>query len=163
LKNENKRNFSERLGRIFDADPVGDIFGRPNISGVLPLDPDRQSSTMGQGPPTHGLFDDPDHFRLPDRFALYYLVMIFEEIVATFTDSDLIKLDGYDYCVIGYHEDSDRLVYSMQKIVDQIHRVHSIHEENFTRSDAFEFFSHNIQGASCGPKTPMIIYDMENW
>ena len=89
--------------------------------------------------------------------------MIFEEIVATFTDSDLIKLDGYNYCVIGYHEDSDRLVYSMQKIVDQIHRVHSIHEENFTRSDAFEFFSHNIQGASCGPKTPMIIYDIETW
>jgi len=89
--------------------------------------------------------------------------MIFEEIVATFTDSDLLKLDGYDYCVIGYHEDSDRLVYSMQKIVDQIHRVHSIHEDNFTRSDAFEFFAHNIQGASCGPKTPMIIYDIETW
>ena len=85
-----------------------------------------------------------------------------QELNDTFTDDDLMTFDGYDEAILGYHHDSGRVVYSMEKLVDMIYNEHSIWDEKFTRSDAFDHFAYNFQNNHCGPKTPMIIYDLKN-
>lgn len=82
---------------------------------------------------------------------------ILKEIQNTFCDIDLLTFTGYDNCILGFHEDSQRLVYSTQKILDQLSLECSGDKELI-----FEFFSFNFQGNNIKEKSPMIIYDLKD-
>jgi len=84
-----------------------------------------------------------------------------QELNKNLRDDELMTFNGYDESIIGYHKDSGRVVYSMQKLIDQIYHEHSIWDPKFTRSDAFDHLAYNFENSKCGPKSPMIIYDVK--
>ena len=80
-----------------------------------------------------------------------------------FPDLEYLKIDGYDDAILGLDIKGERLVYSTQKIVDQIYHEFSIWDEKFTKADAFEYFNFNIFQAYCGPRTPLLVYDVDDF
>jgi len=85
-----------------------------------------------------------------------------QELNENLQDEELMTFNGYDDSIIGYHKDSGRVVYSMQKLIDQIHHENSIWDPRFTKADAFDHLAYNFENTKRGPKAPMIIYDLKS-
>jgi len=76
----------------------------------------------------------------------------------------MLKLDGYDTCLIGvatvWHPDGtrvDRLVYDGERILEQL-----LEEDgDLSHDDAMEHISFNIEGGYVGPMTPIIVWPEE--
>ena len=72
---------------------------------------------------------------------------------------DIIKIDGFDNCVIGYAMDMVdggsvvRLVYSVSLII-------SVLSSDMDEEEAIEYFDFNIQGAYMGSRTPIYVNDL---
>lgn len=74
-------------------------------------------------------------------------------------DEDILKIDGFDNCVIGYSMDMVdghsvvRLVYSITLIIC------ALVAQDMDEEEAIEYFDYNIQGAYMGPRTPIYVHD----
>lgn len=77
-----------------------------------------------------------------------------DTILEIASDSEFLKADGLDEAVIGYDDTSDRLIYSMTKVIDIL-----IINDGLTEEDALEHYYYNIHGSYVGDKTPIWCYD----
>ena len=85
---------------------------------------------------------------------------ILDQIIERYGDDlDLYILQGFNKSIIGIDENSGRIIYSTAKIIEEIIEE-SKNSEEMTFDEAFEHFAYNIQGSSCGDKTPIICYDI---
>tara|TARA_R110000822_G_scaffold12507_1_gene45191 strand:- start:176 stop:433 length:258 start_codon:yes stop_codon:yes gene_type:complete len=82
-----------------------------------------------------------------------------KEIIENYPDNEILKMDGFDDAVIGYHEQSKRVIYSVKKVIDIIYNEMQ-NADDFTLEDAFEHFSFNIQSTWVGEFTPILCYDI---
>lgn len=65
-----------------------------------------------------------------------------DEIADLFPEEDLVQMDGFDDCIIGYTEllnESPKLCYSVELIIQALMR-----QMDF--DSAWEHFAHNIDG-----------------
>jgi hypothetical protein len=80
-----------------------------------------------------------------------------QEIVDMFPESEILKCDGYDDCILGYDylwDGSIRLIYSVKAILDKM-----VKEDGLTYEEAIEHFDFNFRGAYMGEKTPIWCQD----
>ena len=77
-----------------------------------------------------------------------------ETIIEIACDSEFLKADGLDEAVIGYDDKSDRLIYSMTKVIDILMTI-----DDMTEEDALDHYYYNIHGSYVGDKTPIWCYD----
>lgn len=79
-----------------------------------------------------------------------------EQIVEQYPDSEILKADGFDECVLGYEYNWDgniRLIYSIDKIITKLV------VEGMDVDDAIEYFEFNMRGAYVGEQTPIWCQD----
>jgi hypothetical protein len=69
-------------------------------------------------------------------------------------DEEFLKADGLDGAIIGYDDQSGRLIYSMSKVIGILTT-----EDEMTEEDALEHYYYNIHGSYVGEKTPIWCYD----
>jgi hypothetical protein len=77
-----------------------------------------------------------------------------EYILETNEDSQFLIADGLDDAIIGYDDQSERLIYSMTKIINIL-----IINDDMSEEDALEHYYYNIHGGYVGEKTPIWCYD----
>jgi hypothetical protein len=65
-------------------------------------------------------------------------------------EDEFLKADGLDGAIIGYDDQTGRLIYSMSKIIDIL-----VNEDEMTEEDALEHYYFNIHGGYVGEKTPI--------
>ena len=81
-----------------------------------------------------------------------------ESIIESYPENEILKMDGFDDAIIGYHEQSNRLIYSVKKVIDIIFKEMQ-NADDFTLSDAIEYFEFNIQSTYVGEFTPILCDD----
>ena len=68
----------------------------------------------------------------------------------------LIKIDGYDDCIIGegvsYIFDGHHLVYDLEKIISKMMK-----RDGMSESEAYEFYEYNILGTWMGENMPIFL------
>ena len=79
---------------------------------------------------------------------------VLTKILEIFPDSNFLKADGFDNCVIGY-DSNDRLIYSVSAIIEQLVKV-----DNMDMDEAIEHFHFNIESAFMGDNTPIYMYSL---
>ena len=65
-------------------------------------------------------------------------------------EGEFLKADGLDEAIIGYDDQTGRLIYSMSKNIDIL-----IINDEMTEEDALEHYYYNIHGGYLGEKTPI--------
>ena len=80
-----------------------------------------------------------------------------EQIIENDPETKFLKADGFDDAVIGRCFQSNRLIYSTDKIIEQLV------SNGMSTDDAEEYFTYNILGAYVGEKTPIYLNDLELW
>jgi hypothetical protein len=76
-----------------------------------------------------------------------------QEIIENFPDIEFLKADGLDDAVIGFDERSERLIYSVSKIME------ILMADGMSDEDALDHYYYNIAGAYVGEKTPIYCFD----
>lgn len=76
--------------------------------------------------------------------------MILDSIVERYSDSHILKADGFDDDVIGIDSISLRLIYSVTKCIEILQT-----EDGMTYDEALEYFEFNVSGAYVGEQTPI--------
>ena len=76
-----------------------------------------------------------------------------QEIIEAFPEMEFLKADGLDGAVIGFDEKSERLIYSVTKIME------ILMSEGMSDEDALDHYYYNIAGAYVGEKTPIYCFD----
>jgi len=80
-----------------------------------------------------------------------------QEIVDMFPESEILKCDGYDDCILGYDYNWDgniRLIYSIKAILDKM-----VKEDGISDDEAIEHFEFNFRSGYHGEKTPIWCQD----
>ena len=77
-----------------------------------------------------------------------------ESILECYPDMTFLKADGFDEAVIGFEEQSGRLIYSVTKCLEILVEV-----EGMSFEDAIEHFDFNVSGAYVGEQTPIWCVD----
>jgi hypothetical protein len=75
-----------------------------------------------------------------------------EQILLANPDIGFIKLDGLDACVIGFDENSTRLIYSKTRIIEHLLK-------DMTLFEAMEFYDYNIYGLCVTTEMPILCDD----
>tara|TARA_R110002012_G_scaffold192127_2_gene359791 strand:+ start:2949 stop:3230 length:282 start_codon:yes stop_codon:yes gene_type:complete len=75
------------------------------------------------------------------------------EILENYPDLEFLKADGFDDAIIGFEENSSRLIYSVSKCL-------IILQEDMNEEDAIEHFYYNVSGSYVGEKTPIWCNDI---
>jgi hypothetical protein len=79
-----------------------------------------------------------------------------ERLVEEYEGENLIKMDGYDECIVGVVRrcaSPTVLCYSYKKVIKQLMK------EGMTEEDAIEHFEFNQIGAWVGEGTPFFLFD----
>lgn len=74
---------------------------------------------------------------------------IIDSIIENYGEVSFLKADGFDTAVIGYDEQSMRLIYSVTKCIE------ILINQGLSFTDAMEHFDFNIKGSYMGDKTPI--------
>lgn len=82
-----------------------------------------------------------------------------ELIRDNYPDEDIYILENLDDAIIGYHQQSNRVVYSVKKIIKLIMIEEQLSDKNFTLHDAMDYFAYNIESNGCGEFSPILCYD----
>lgn len=82
-----------------------------------------------------------------------------ELIRDNYPDEDIYILENLDDAIIGYHQQSNRVVYSVKKIIELIMIEKQLSDKNFTLHDAMDYFAYNIESNGCGKFSPILCYD----
>jgi hypothetical protein len=77
-----------------------------------------------------------------------------DEIIECNPDTEFLKADGFDEAVLGFDNDSERLIYSISKCVDILVL------EGMDMEEAKEYLWFNTIGSYVGPKTPIWCNDL---
>jgi len=80
-----------------------------------------------------------------------------DQIVEQYPDSEILKCDGYDDCVLGYEYNWDgniRLIYSIDKIITKL-----VGDDGMDVDEAIEYFEFNMRGSYVGEQTPIWCQD----
>lgn len=78
---------------------------------------------------------------------------VLDNILSMNPDSEFLKADGFDSCVIGVDSDY-RLVYSIEDCLTVL-----IERDGMTSDDAIEHMDYNVIGSYVGEMTPIFIYN----
>lgn len=78
---------------------------------------------------------------------------IVENIIENYGEVTFLKADGFDDAVIGYDEQSIRLIYSVSKCIE------ILINDGLSFTDAYEHFYYNVKGSYMGEKTPIWCID----
>lgn len=78
---------------------------------------------------------------------------LLERIMLNHPDEEFFIMDGFDNAIIGIEENSMRLIYSKEKIIE-------ILMEEMEEIDAQEHYDFNIAGGYVGEKTPIFCNDI---
>ena len=65
-------------------------------------------------------------------------------------EDEFLKADGLDEAIIGYDDQTGRLIYSMSKIINIL-----IEDDGMTEEEALEHYYYNIHGGYVGEQTPI--------
>lgn len=79
-----------------------------------------------------------------------------DDIVEQYPDTEILKADGFDDCVLGYEYNwggNIRLIYSVKAMLD------GLIFEGMTKEDAIEHFEYDIRGGYVGEKIPIWCQD----
>jgi hypothetical protein len=68
-------------------------------------------------------------------------------------DSEALRVDGFNDCIIGTDYKKLRVVYSIERMLQIL-----IDREGMSMEEAMEYFSFNIGGAYMGEMTPMYVW-----
>jgi hypothetical protein len=74
---------------------------------------------------------------------------LLQALIEAYPETEFLIADGFDDAVIGYHQPSERLIYSIRKCID------ILIEEGMNEEDALEHFYYNVEGSYVGEKTPI--------
>jgi hypothetical protein len=74
---------------------------------------------------------------------------LLQALIEAYPETEFLIADGFDDAVIGYHQQSERLIYSIRKCID------ILIEEGMDEEDALEHFYYNVEGSYVGEKTPI--------
>jgi hypothetical protein len=74
---------------------------------------------------------------------------IIDNIFENYGEVNFLKADGFDDAVIGYDEQSMRLIYSVTKCIE------ILINQGLSFTDAMEHFDYNVKGSYVGEKTPI--------
>lgn len=74
---------------------------------------------------------------------------IIDNIIENYGEVSFLKADGFDDAVIGYDEQSMRLIYSVTKCIE------ILINQGLSFTDAMEHFDFNVKGSYMGDKTPI--------
>lgn len=74
------------------------------------------------------------------------------KILEQYPDEPFLFADGFDDAVIGFEENTGRLIYSVEKCLE-------ILRKNMSHEDAVEHFLYNVHGSYVGEKTPIWCHD----
>ena len=66
----------------------------------------------------------------------------------------MLKADGFDEAILGVDDKEERLIYSVDKVIESLC-------EQMSYEEAVEYFEFNIGGAYVGPHTPIWCYAYE--
>jgi len=83
-----------------------------------------------------------------------------ESIRDNYPDQNIYILENLDDAIIGYHQQSNRVVYSVKKIIELIYLQEFKDDKNFSQEDAMDYFCYNIESNGCGEYSPILCYDM---
>ena len=68
-----------------------------------------------------------------------------------------LKADGFNDCIIGNEYNTNRVVYSIERMLQIL-----IDRDGMSMEEAIEFFDFNIGGAYVGEMTPMYVWTEDN-
>ena len=77
---------------------------------------------------------------------------LLNQIFEAYPDDTFLKADGWDEAIVGLEENTMRLVYSKDAIIDML-----VLDNEMDYDEAHEFFDYNIGGAYVGSQTPIFI------
>lgn len=69
-----------------------------------------------------------------------------------YQDTNVMMVEGYDDCIVGYDAEDDRLVYSKDLMVEKLCVLHQ-----FSEIQAIEYLEYNVWYAYVGIHTPIFI------
>jgi hypothetical protein len=75
------------------------------------------------------------------------------EFSPSIQESAALIADGFDSCVIGFCSNSERLVYSREKMIELL-----IERDNMSDINAVEFLEYNTWSADVGEHTPLYVW-----
>ena len=78
---------------------------------------------------------------------------LLERIMMDYPDEEFLIIDGFDNAIIGIEENSMRLIYSKEKIIETL-------MQEMEEIDAYEHYDFNIAGAYVGESTPIFCNDI---
>ena len=78
-----------------------------------------------------------------------------KNIIEQFEETEFLKADGFDEAVMGFDLNSDRLIYSISKMLE------ILMQDGMDRVDAIEYLEFNTFGAYVGEKTPIYMWDLK--
>lgn len=77
-----------------------------------------------------------------------------EDIIHIF-GGDVLLATGFNEAIIGIDRPSDRVIYSVKKILTIL-----MTRDGMTEQDALEHYEYNIEGGYVGEQTPVWCYDL---
>lgn len=78
---------------------------------------------------------------------------LLERIMLNHPDEEFLIIDGFDNAIIGIEENSMRLIYSKEKIIETL-------MQEMEEIDAHEHYDFNIAGGYVGELTPIFCNDI---
>ena len=82
-----------------------------------------------------------------------------ELIKNNYPDQHIYILQNLDDAIIGYHVESNRVIYSIKKIIELIYLQEICDDDTFTMEQAFDYFAYNIESNGCGEYSPLLCND----
>jgi hypothetical protein len=78
-----------------------------------------------------------------------------KNIIEQFQETEFLKADGFDEAVIGFDFNSERLIYSISKMIE------ILVNDGMEKIDAIEYLEFNTFAAYVGEKTPIYMWDLK--
>jgi hypothetical protein len=78
-----------------------------------------------------------------------------KNIIEQFEETEFLKADGFDEAVMGFDLNSDRLIYSISKMLE------ILMNDGMEKMDAIEYLEFNTFAAYVGEKTPIYMWDLK--
>lgn len=82
-----------------------------------------------------------------------------QSIIDNYPDQDIYILENLNDAIIGFDQQSNRVVYSVKKIIELIYLQEFKDDKNFSQEDAFGYFAYNIESNGCDEFSPILCYD----
>lgn len=77
-----------------------------------------------------------------------------EEIIDAFGE-DVLLATGFNEAIIGIDRYSERVIYSVKKIIKIL-----MTRDGMTEEEALEYYDYNMEGGWVGEQTPIWCYDL---